>query len=102
MLTILHSPFFLLFCATSGTGAFLAHRLFVLKIEPGFRDRALSLIAALQSLGLSLATYQIRQGTYANAHIDPAAATLVAGLTGIGIAVVCVECMLATREAADI
>lgn len=101
MATILHSPFFLLFCATSGTGAYLAHRLFVVKDRPRTGDRCLALIAALQALSLMLATYQIRLGCYITTGIDPAAASLVCALTGLGIAIVCLECVFASGDATE-
>lgn len=101
MATIVLSPFFLLFCATSGVGAYLAHRLFVLRAKPGTGDRCLAIIAALQSLSLSLATYQIRTGCYSTARIDGTAAAIVAGMTSLGIAFICIECVLAGSEATE-
>lgn len=100
MATILHSPFFLLFCATSGTGAYLAHRLYVLKLKPGTADRCLALLAALGSLGLTFATYLIRRGSYVAPRINPGAASVIAVVTAIGIAAVCLECVIASGETA--
>lgn len=99
MVTILTSPFFLLFCATSGSATYLAHRLFVLKVRPGSAERILAILAALQSLALSFATHQMRLGAYGPAHIDPGAGALVTAITGLGVAAVCLECVLAGGEA---
>lgn len=101
MVTILESPFFLLFCATSGTAAYLAQRLFVDRVPPGVGEQILAILTALQSLALSFATYQIRLGADRGSPIDATAATLVTAVTGLGVAAVCLECVLAGRQTAE-
>lgn len=100
MVPLLQHPFFLLFCAASGLGAFLAHRLYVRHVQPGVFERTLALCAAVLSLGLSFVAYQIRAGHFAG-RIDGGAAAIVAGLTGLGVAIVCLECVLGSNEATE-
>jgi hypothetical protein len=101
MVPLLQHPFVLLFCATTGVAALLAHRLFVREIKPGFGDKLLALGAAVLSLGLSFVAYQIREGGFGSGRIDAGAAAIVAALTGLGVAFVCLECVLGGKEATE-
>ena len=101
MLTLVQSPFFVLFCAASAVGAYLAHRFLIVGAKPGTGERGLAFVAALLTLSLSIATYQIRTGTSRDRRIDPEAASVVTTLTGIGVAFVCLECVFGGDESAD-
>ncbi|PTX98641.1 hypothetical protein [Opitutus sp. ER46] len=101
MATILHSPFFLLFCTTSAAAAYLAHRRYVVRAKPTWGDQVLNLIAAFETLALLYTTYQIRNGNLVQAVIDPGAATIVAGVTALGVAMVTFEGVLASNEASE-
>lgn len=89
---MLQNPFFLLFCATSGVGAYLGHRLFIRRLSPGGFERGIALVASLLSLALSYAAHAIRTGSLALA-VDASAAGVVAAFTGLGIAFVCLHCV---------
>lgn len=98
MLTIIQSTFFLLFCATSGLGVYLAHRVFVRGLRPGVGERILAILAALASVALSSLVYYMRLGTYCPPQINPSAASIVAAATGIGIAFVCLKVVAPDEE----
>jgi len=100
MVPLLQHPFFLLFCAASGVAAVLAHRLYIRQITPGLLERLLALAAAMLSLGLSFVAYRIRAGNFGG-RIDSGAAAIIAALTGVGIAIVCLECVLSGTEATE-
>lgn len=101
MVAVASSPFFLLFVVTSGVASFLAHRLFVLRHPPSQADRYLALVCAGLSIALSVVTYLIRAGAYCPAAVNPDAASIVSGVTGIGVAVVCFKCVLPAEETTD-
>ena len=62
---------------------------------------AIALIAALLSVALTAIAYCIRLGTYRAPAIDPQMAAIVAAFTGLGIAFVCIKCVLPEDETAE-
>ena len=95
---VLLSPFFLLFCATSGSAAYLAHRLFILEVKPALAEKLTAMLTAFMSVALSTLAYCIRLGAYQPARITPETSAIVAALTGIGVAFVCLKCVWEPEE----
>lgn len=101
MIAVLGSPFFLLFCATTAAGTYLAHRLSVQQLPPTRTDRLLAVAAAVLSIALSITAYYIRIGAFRSSTVHPTIASVVAALTGLGIAYVCIKCILPPEDEAS-
>lgn len=101
MLSVLFSPYFVLFCVATGCGAYLAHRLYVDRATPTLSDRLVSLGAALATCGLCAITYCIRLGVYCPARLTPDLAMIISAATGLAIAFLCVNCVLTDEVSAE-
>lgn len=101
MLSVLFSPFFLLFCVASGCGAYLVHRQFVDQGTPTLADRLVSLAAAIATCGLCVITYCIRLGVYCPTRLTADLAMLISAGTGLAVAFLCIRCVLSDEISAE-
>lgn len=101
MLSVLFSPFFLLFCVATGCGAYLAHRQFIAQAATTLADRLVSLAAAFATCALCVITYCIRLGVYCPARLSADVAMIISAATGLAIAFLCIRCVLADELSAE-